>query len=216
MSLALAENIGKQFLQIPGVWRGHEHAGQRALPTGHAELDRLCPGGGLPVGAVTELLCERYGMGEFGLLMPCIARLTNEGKRVALVAPPYLPYAQGLAEEGVRLRQLVLLNPERGGDALWAAEQTLRSGSVDLVVAWPTRVHDRDLRRLQLAAEAGESTAVLYRPQRSAGLSSPAALRIAVRPGLTALKLSILKSRGGPPRDLLLSPRFRQTGTGWA
>lgn len=192
-------------LHIPGVWRGRERLRQRTLPTGVRELDQRC--GGLPLGAVTELLCERYGTGEFELLVPAIARLTDEARRVALVSPPWLPFAQGLAEEGIRLRHLVLLNPGRGQDALWAAEQTLRSGSVDLVVAWVDRVHDRDLRRLQLAAEAGEASAVLYRPAQHAHSPSPAALRIVVapdtRPGSPHfLKLRILKSRGGQPGEL--------------
>ncbi len=206
---------------VPGVWRGRQMAIQRAEPTGFRALDRLLPGGGLPVGAVTELLSERNGIGEFGLLMPCISRLTQEGRRVALVAPPYVPYAHGLAGHGVRLRQLVLLSPESSSDALWATEQTLRSSSFGMVIAWPTRVGDRDLRRLQLAAEVSGSVAVLYRPLQMAGQTSPAALRIAIGVSQGTLKLHIMKNRGGQPTDVFLpaaqhSSGFRETGTGWA
>ena len=206
---------------VPGVWRGRQMAAQRAEPTGLRELDRILPGGGLPVGAVTEFLCERNGIGEFGLLMPSIARLTQEGRRVAMVAPPYVPYAHGLAGHGVKLGHLVLISPETPNDALWAAEQTLRSGSFGMVVAWPARVGDRDLRRLQLAVETSGSVAVLYRPKRAAAQTSPAALRIVIGVSQDALKLRIIKNRGGQPTDIFLPAalhvsRFRETGTGWA
>lgn len=206
---------------VPGFWRGRPMAEQRAEATGYSKLDRLLPGNGLPAGAVTELLCERNGIAEFGLLMPCITRLTQEGRRVALVAPPYVPYAHGLAGQGVRLKQLVLMSPESSHDALWATEQTLRANSFSLVIAWPERMGDHDLRRLQLAAESSSSVAVLYRPLRMSEHISPAALRIAIGVSQGALKLRILKNRGGQPDDIYLpdlqrTSGFHEIGTGWA
>ena len=206
---------------VPGVWRGRPMVEQRAEATGYSKLDRLLPGNGLPVGAVTELLCERNGIVEFGLLMPCISRLTQQGRRVALVAPPYVPYAHGLAGQGVRLKQLVLMSPESSHDALWATEQTLRANSFSMVIAWTNRMGDHDLRRLQLAAESSTSVAVLYRPLRTAEQTSPAALRIAIGVSQNALKLRILKNRGGQPGDVVLpdahcTSRFLEIGTGWA
>ncbi len=206
---------------IRGVWRGRERAIQTTEPTGWTALNSHLPGDGWPVGSVTELICDRTGIGEFGLLMPLVARLTNAGKRVAFVAPPYLPYAHGLAGHGVKLGRVVLLSPESPDEALWAAEQTLRSSSFGLVAVWPKAVSDRDLRRLQLAAETGGAVAVLYRPRSAASQHSTAALRIAVSSSEMGLKLEILKNRGGSPSELSLpllndSTRFRKTGAGWA
>lgn len=211
----------QDFSRFPGVWRGREQAIQKTEPTGWSNLDALLPGGGWPVGAVTELIHAREGIGEFSLLMPLVSRLTQAGRRVALVAPPYLPYAHGLAGRGVRLGKVVMLNPESPDDALWAAEQTLRSNSFGLVVAWPKSVSDRDLRRLQLAAETGNSIVILYRPQRALHQASTAALRIALDTSEFGLTLDILKNRGGQPGAVRLptvtdSIPFRQTGTGWA
>jgi len=198
MRAAVAELVRNQ----PGLWLGAGGASglgdTRVEATGWPELDRALPGGGWPAGALTELYCPVEGIGEFSLLLPLIVRLTAAGKRVVLVAPPHLPYSQALSERGVKLDKLVLLSPQSARDTLWAAEQTLRCAAVGLVVAWPQRAHDRELRRLQLAAETSGAAMVLYRPLREARTFSPAALRIVVQPsGTASLELEVLKSRGG-------------------
>lgn len=184
----------------PRVWLGSglETPSLRTEATGWAELDRLLPGGGWPAGALSELFCPVEGIGEFSLLLPLIVRLTTAGKRVVLVAPPHLPYSQALSERGVKLDKLVLLSPQSSRDALWAAEQTLRCAAVGLVVAWPQRAGDRELRRLALAAETSGAAAIVYRPAREARTFSPAALRVLVKPaGTASLEVEVLKSRGG-------------------
>lgn len=198
MRAAVAELLQRQ----PGVWLGSgaypEFSQPKTETSGWPELDRALPGGGWPVGAVTELYCPVEGIGEFSLLLPLLVRLTGAGKRVVLVSPPHLPYSQALGERGVKLDKLVLLSPQSARDTLWAAEQTLRCSAVGLVVAWPQRAGDRELRRLQLAAETAGSTAIIYRPAREARTFSPAALRMLVKPaGMASLELEVLKSRGG-------------------
>ena len=184
----------------PRVWLGSglETESFRTEATGWPELDRLLPGGGWPAGALSELFCPVEGIGEFSLLLPLIVRLTGAGKRVVLVAPPHLPYSQALSERGVKLDKLVLLSPQSSRDALWAAEQTLRCAAVGLVVAWPQRAGDRELRRLALAAETSGAAAIVYRPARESRTFSPAALRVLVKPaGTASLEVEVLKSRGG-------------------
>jgi len=54
------------------------------------------------------------------------------------------------------------------------------------------------LRRLQLAAEAGDALGVLFRPRHFVQRPSAAALRIQLAPGIDGgLSVSILKRRGG-------------------
>jgi protein ImuA len=192
----------------PRIWRGGGMAAPRAEPTGFAALDRLLPGGGWPVGALTELLPVAAGIGEFALLLPAMARLTQQGRRVALIAPPYIPYSQALAWHGVKLDRLVLLQPERPADVLWAMEQTLASKTLALAVAWPQRTLARDLRRLQLAAETGAACAVLYRAPREAAQNSPAALRLRLSPNAYGLSVELFKSRGGQPAAVSLPTQF--------
>lgn len=177
------------------VWRGQaESRPATAQPTGHAALDAVLPAGGWPEAALSEILIAAEGIGELQLLWPTLARLTAEGERVVLVAPPFLPYPQAWLAAGVDLRQLALIEAS-GRDALWAAEQCLRSGSCSAVLCWPQQADDRALRRLQVAAESGQTLAFAYRPLREAVNPSPAALRLAVdnRPA----QLRVLKCRGG-------------------
>ena len=75
---------------------------------------------------------------------------------------------------------------------MWAAEQALRSGVCGAIALWLGQSEPNALRRLQLAAEAGRSLAVLYRPLAHADQASPAALRLA----LDGEQLRIVKCRG--------------------
>ncbi|MGB8299498.1 MAG: SOS cell division inhibitor, partial [Azonexus sp.] len=73
------------------VWRGDTLASLPAatIPSGHAELDAELPGGGWPCGNLTEILVDRSGLGEMTLLLPALARLSQAGGWLALVAPPW-------------------------------------------------------------------------------------------------------------------------------
>lgn len=177
------------------VWKGRQQvASVAAQPTGHVALDAALPMGGWPPAAMTEVLVAANGSGELRLMWPTLARLADSGERIVLVAPPYLPYAQAWQMAGIDLRQLSIIHANER-DALWAVEQCLRSGSCGAVLCWPTKVDDRALRRLQVAAETGETLAFACRGHEAAANPSPAALRIAIdaRPS----QLRVLKCRGG-------------------
>jgi hypothetical protein len=192
-------------LQHPRVWRGNALAGGvPAVPTGFAELDAVLPGGGWPCGGLTELLVSARGIGELGLLMPALARLTCAGKRVVWLAPPHLPYAPALAAAGVDLPHLALVRAAGRRDALWAAEQALRAGSCHALLAWLPTPGYPHLRRLAVAAEASRAFLVLFRPTQAAAESSPACLRLALEPAEGGLQVHVLKRRGAP----LAAPLF--------
>lgn len=185
----------ERLLDNRQLWRGQDTTrAPSGQSTGHAALDALLPGGGWPASALSELLVAAPGIGELRLLWPTLARLTQAGERVLLIAPPHLPYPQAWLAAGVDLRQLSIIQAQ-GRDALWATEQCLRSGSCGAVLCWPQQAEDRALRRLQVAAETGQTLAFAYRPLREAVNSSPAALRLAIeaRPA----QLRVLKCRGG-------------------
>ncbi|UXI68753.1 DNA lesion error-prone repair protein ImuA [Tahibacter amnicola] len=90
-------------LRHPGVWRRSAPLSMRAQSTGWDALDRLLPGGGWPLGALSEILIGADGLGELSLLMPALASLTRQKQRVVFVAPPYIPYAPALAAQGIDL-----------------------------------------------------------------------------------------------------------------
>lgn len=191
------------------VWRGQAIAPPSARqPTGHAELDAALPSGGWPDAALSEILVAASGLGELRLLWPTLARLTASGERVVLVAPPHIPYPQAWLAAGVDLRHLNIVQAT-GRDALWAAEQCLRSGCCGAVLCWPKQADDRALRRLQIAAETGQTLAFAYRPQQEAANPSPAALRLTV----DAEQVRILKCRGGlAPARPIATPAFTVGG----
>lgn len=184
------------------VWRGKVATVARAvIPTGFHELDRALPGGGWPLGALTEILVDGYGIGELGLLMPALTALTKEDpakpKRwVAWVAPPFVPYAPALQQRGVNIDRLLMIHPTSGGKSrLWAIEQAIRSGSSVGVLAWVAAADDVILRRLQLAAEEQGCWVVLFRPASTRLQRSPAALRV----HLSQARVEIVKCWGGRP-----------------
>jgi hypothetical protein len=157
----------------------------------------VLPHGGWQSGTIVELMPTQIGVGEFRLLIPAIARITNTERHVALISPLYIPFAPALSRHGVQLERLLIVRAEKHVDRLWALEQALRCKSFGAVIGWPEAIKDRDLRRLQLAAEAGRSVGFLYRPPAAAIEASPAAVRLRLRPGpLNQLIIDVLKCRG--------------------
>ena len=192
-------------LNHPAVWRGSDCARVApGVPTGFAELDAHLPGGGWPTGAITEIYAERAGVGEVKLTVPAAARLTQEGRWVTVIAPPHVPYAPALTAAGVRLERLLLIQPASPEDNLWASEQALRASCCGAVLLWQDHLHERSLRRLQLAAETASTSLILFRSARVAP-ASPAALRLHVSRGEGRTIVRILKRRGGglPPPVVL-------------
>lgn len=165
--------------------------------TGCAELDAVLPHGGWQSGTIVELMPTQTGVGEFQLVIPALARISSSERYVALISPPYIPFAPALQQRGVQLERLLVVNAQKNADALWAVEQTLRCKSFGAVVAWPETIKDRDIRRLQLAAEAGRSVGFLYRSPAAAIDASPAAVRLKLqREASGHLKIDVLKCRG--------------------
>lgn len=187
---------------MPRLWRGDRLplATGPAMPTGFPELDAALPGGGWPAGAVVELLGADAGIGELRLLLPVLQRLTQAGNHVLLVNPPHVPNAMVLHHAGVALERVLVARPGHGQDAAWLAEQALRNPGCGAVLAWPqagSRVFgDERVRRLQVAAEAGQSTLFLYCGGRR-HVSQWAALRLELLPLADAsLQVSVLKAVG--------------------
>lgn len=192
---ALDKILAEVLAQHP-VWRGGAPQGALpGVPTGYQALDSELPGGGWPTGALTEILSDQEGIGELGLVLPALARLSWAGRRVVWLAPPHLPYAPALAAAGVNLANLAVVRAPGRRDALWAAEQVLRSGSCHALLGWFRRAGYDELRRLAVAAEGGAAWVALFRPAIAATESSPACLRLALEPQGV---VRILKRRGAP------------------
>ncbi len=190
------------LMQDARVWQGHRHnkTTQLAELTGYQALDNQLGGLGWPRGALSECLLDTPGIGELTLLVPLMQRLSRAGKTVFWLNPPHTPYAPALAREDIDLNQVIMIHTEGKDDFLWTLENCLRSPVTGLVIAWPGRLAAREIRRLQLAAEAGSNVCVLFRERRYAEQNSPAALRLELEPdNQQSLKVHVVKRRGSWP-----------------
>ena len=193
-----------RLLDDPQIWRASDAVREQqcleqtasSLATGFSALNRELPGGGWPRQGLMELLCPRWGTGEIPLLSPAMARLSQQGRWLAWVSPPWLPYAPGLVSAGIQTEQMIILQPRSDRDALWAMEECLQSGQCSAVLGWPRKVLPQQLKRLNLAARKGDSLCVMMRDESCVQQPSPAPLRIQLGPMQTGLSLRILKRRG--------------------
>jgi protein ImuA len=192
------------------VWRADAlgQAVDATVGTGHPLLDAELPGGGWPVGALTEILQNQSGQHEWRLLLPALNR-TELGRVVALVGAPHVPFGPGLLAQGLDARRLLAVPVDSLADRLWATEQALRCAEVAAVLAWLPQVRGAHLRRLQMAASQHRKLLFVMRPDPAQGESSPAVLRVRVAGLHTpagALQLEILKRRGPPLASALVLP----------
>ena len=191
------------------------------ITTGFQALD-VALDGGWPTGMLTELLVPWPGSYELGLLSPALARLTTTttetpgggGNWAMLIAPPLIPYAPGLCWQGIVLNRLLIARVRRSTEALWAMEETLRSGTCAGVIAWTgvaamPRVRHTQLQRLHLLADKQQAWAVLIRGVRCRQERSPARLRLQLHcSSPTTLQLDIFKNGWQGAEMIAVERRF--------
>jgi protein ImuA len=190
------------------VWRADALASglEQVVPTGVAALDAQLPGGGWPVGALTEILQTPGTHAEWQLLLPALARCGSEA--VLLVGAPHTPWVPSLSAQGLAVHRVLWVGVQKITDGLWATEQALRCAGVDAVLAWLPKARADQLRRLQLAAAEFNKLLFVFRAVQSQGESSPAVLRLLLEHGPSqnkvtdspsdSLSVRLLKRRGPP------------------
>jgi hypothetical protein len=199
-----------KILRPETAWSGVSRSDSpSAAPTGYQLLDSQLPDGGWPAGGLAEVMCQAEGVGELQVVLPTLAALTQAGHRIAWLAPPYLPYAPALKAAGIRLGGLTVVRAPGRRDALWAAEQALRSGAFHALLLWLPRATYPELRRLAVAAQDGPGFVLAFRPLEASCEASPAVLRLALEPAAEAggePAVRILKRRGLPLAAPLVLP----------
>lgn len=194
------------------VWRGDElgMADAQVIGTGHVSLDAQLPGGGWPVGAMTEVLQSTPEAHVWQLLLPALAHAVDtRGGPVVLIGAPHEPFGPALAAGGLPVETLMWIRSEASAARLWACEQALRCAEVSAVLAWLPQARVGDLRRLQLAAAKHEALLFVFRPEVAAQSASPARLRLQVMAaGAGQMDVHLLKRRGPSlPMPLALPTR---------
>ncbi len=141
------------------------------LPLGVKAIDGYLPWGGLPAGALHEVIAGDVSAAATAFALTLAASLAAGEGRGRKGPAPFLwcvngdvPYGPGLAAFGIEDHQLLVVRGRNDRDVLWAAEEGLGAGALAAVFA---EVHALDLtasRRLALAARESGVTAFALRP----------------------------------------------------
>jgi protein ImuA len=174
-------------LGVEDTGESHFSLSGEALPgvaSSFAVLDAFLPWRGWPMGAMTEIMTDTVGCGELSLMLPAMARLTQEKRPILCIGAPHTLFAPALAQVGVDPTRVTQINPsstlKHNKENLWSAEQALKTGLPGMVVLWsPTHGHcpPEVLRRLHLATIGRETMLIHFRGASCMSQPSPAWLR---------------------------------------
>ncbi|MGH6977064.1 MAG: ImuA family protein [Stellaceae bacterium] len=139
------------------------------------------PAGLLPLGALPALpragLHEIEGDGAASGFAAALAGLLASGRGRVLWCTPLAArreigtlYGAGLAACGLDPARLIVASPRQTRDALWTMEEALRGGVFAAVIGEIETLPPIAARRLQLAAEAHATAALLLLPSRTRGV----------------------------------------------
>ena len=175
------------------------------IGTGHAALDAYLPWRGWPTGAMTEIMTDTVGCGELSLVLPAIARLSQEKRPILCIGVPHTLFAPALRQAGIDVSRVSQINPaptvKQFADNLWSTEQALKTGLPGMVVLWsPARSNTavESLRRLHLACLGRDTLLIHFRGAGFMAQPSPAWLRLGYGVTDTHVQLQVLKCRGQP------------------
>ena len=179
------------------LWQAnHTQAVDSAQHTGFKELDKALQGGFPEYGVVD--VHSPIGIGELRLLLPSI--LTRQQQRqaelITLIAAPMAINSEMLAEFGFPLEQVMLVQPSLHKQALWSAEQSLKSGCCHSVILWHNTLSVTHIKRLQLAAEKGHCLLFIMRQPQQQHMSLPVTLGITLSPSRAGIQAQITKRKG--------------------
>jgi protein ImuA len=152
------------------------------ISSGYAVLDRSLPGGGLQRGTLVEWLARQQGSGATTLAMAAAREACGETGMLVVIDRLRTFYPLAAAAWGIDLSRLILIRPQNDRDETWAIDQALRSRGASAVLGWPEKLDDHLFRRLQLAAEGGDTLGLFVRPPRAIAEPSWAEVRWLVEP----------------------------------
>lgn len=186
-------------LKRSDIWQASQQSRQQhAISTGYTELDTILHYSGWPLNTLIEILVTQQHIGEVALVLPSIAKQMQSGGALFLIEPPFNPYAPAWSNAGIDINQMFIIKSCQEPDWLWASEQVMANKGVVCCLFWPPKSHlpNKVLKRLQLASKKGSRLNFIFRQSSVANQSSPAGLRLLIKPSLN-LKVNVLKQQGG-------------------
>ena len=202
------------------------------LPLGVKAIDGYLPWGGLPAGALHEVIAGDVSPAATAFVLALLTSPAAAGGGRGGKGPaPFLwcvngdvPYRPGLAAFGIEDRQLLVVRGRNDRDVLWAAEEGLGAGALAAVLA---EIHTLDLtasRRLALAARESGVTAFALRPFGTAPAATAALTRWRVTSaqsleeesergvGTACWRLELLRCRNAMPKTWRVAWRGAAAG----
>ncbi len=171
----------QSLLLTAGIHRGLVVRPSRRLASGIPPLDALLSGG-LPVGAITELVGPRSS-GKTALSCALTAGVTGSGAFTAYIDFPDAFDPEQAAAAGIRLPRVLWIRPPSVRAALRGAEYVLEAGGFALVVidvdhplATPRATPTAAWLRLARTVAASAAAVVTIAPQPIAGSSASVCL----------------------------------------
>ncbi|MDQ3187211.1 MAG: translesion DNA synthesis-associated protein ImuA [Pseudomonadota bacterium] len=183
------------------IWRGDAlgSSPDQIVSSGFDELDKALPGGGWSTHSLTELLLPAEGLGEIRLLSHSLKHITQDGRNILLVGPPYIPYMHAWESLNIDRRRILMVKVDKTAERLWVIEQGIKSAAFGAAICWLPEATPQAMRKLQIIARAAASLTFLFRPVSAQFESSAAPLRILLGPARRhTLSVRLLKRRGTP------------------
>jgi len=166
------------------------------LATGIDVLDDALQGG-FPQRGMARIQ-STMGIGELRLCMPILKQRQQDQRQLFLIASPAQVNAEMLLEYELSTERTFFINNHDLAAQLWACEQCLKSGCSHTVILWCNKLSLNQAKRLQLAAEQGDSLLVVF--QYSTSIQAlPISLSLSLSRKEQQLRINITKQRGGWP-----------------
>ncbi|CAK1756648.1 translesion DNA synthesis-associated protein ImuA [Vibrio crassostreae] len=176
------------------IWKGLQSTTQGSTTsTGYPQLDKQLDGG-FPTHGVIEVESQQ-GIGELRLLTPYLAQ-QNSQKLAIFINPPGRICAEFFSSQGIELDNILVIEPQRDLDALWAAEQCLKSGACHSVLLWGADLEIHQTKRLQAASETGKCLQFHFKATSHNQLSLPVSLSMKLSSHAQGLKVEVTKRKG--------------------
>lgn len=152
------------------------------ISSGCPALDALLPHGGFHGGQLVEWFAARPASGAGTLALRVAREAATEGRAIVVLDCHGKFYPPAAAAWKLDLRRLIVVQPRREADAMWALDQALRCPAVAAVWAETGRIEPRVFRRLQLAAEESGCLGLLLRPATAVRQPSWSDMQLWVEP----------------------------------
>jgi len=182
---AVTEELRRLLPKIQGFHKA------KPLPFSLAAIDHCLPQGGLPGGALHEIVPEGGSTSAaFGFMVALLARVASP-RPLVLVLPTYglrhygRPYGHGIRALGLDPSRLILVGTAHRKQTLWALEEALHSPAPAAVAGVIDTLDLKSSLRLQLAATDAGVPLFLLRPAEILEASAAATRwRVAAAPAI--------------------------------